>query len=160
MWANISRSSFEGRSQNALRRGGEMDVGVAAAAPSAITGFENAWRFLAETPLLVGGKLHHAPTRVWRPERCKDLPGDPKVRMPYMRRLNSVRNLERNLSKIVNGHNAVLFLPNVKDEPRRHLARRVPQSELDSEPSLRSTFGRTRRDRCRRWLWRLVGRLD
>jgi len=49
------------------------------------------------------------------------------------------------------------FLPaNVKDEPRRELARRVPQSELDSDSSFRSTFGRTRRDSYRRWLWRLV----
>jgi len=49
-------------------------------------------------------------------------------------------------------------LPNVKDEPRRELARRVPHSELDSDPSFRLSFGRTRRDSSRRWLWRLVGR--
>jgi len=52
------------------------------------------------------------------------------------------------------------LLPNVKDEPRRELARRVPHSELDSNPSFRSPFGRTRRDSSRRWLWRLVGRLS
>ena len=46
--------------------------------------------------------------------------------------------------------------PNVKDEPRRELARRVPHSELDSDSSFRSSFGRTRRDSSRRWLWRLV----
>jgi hypothetical protein len=51
---------------------------------------------------------------------------------------------------------ASIFLPNVKDEPRRELARRVPQSELRSESSFRLPFGRTRRDRSRRWLWRLV----
>jgi len=49
-----------------------------------------------------------------------------------------------------------MILPNVKDEPRRELARRVPQSELDSDSSFRNTFGRTRRDSSRRWLWRLV----
>ena len=49
-------------------------------------------------------------------------------------------------------------LPNVKDEPRRELARRVPHSEMDSDSSFRSSFGRTRRDSSRRWLWRLVGR--
>ena len=53
----------------------------------------------------------------------------------------------------------MLLLPNVKDEPRRELARRVPQSELDSDSSFRGAFGRTRRDRSRRWLWRLVGPL-
>jgi hypothetical protein len=31
-------------------------------------------------------------------------------------------------------------LPNVQDEPRRHLARRVPHSELDSVLSLESAF--------------------
>jgi len=48
-------------------------------------------------------------------------------------------------------------MANVKDEPRRELARRVPQSELNSDSSFRSSFGRTRRDSSRRWLWRLVG---
>jgi hypothetical protein len=51
------------------------------------------------------------------------------------------------------------ILPNVKDEPRRELARRVPQSELDSDSSFRNSFGRTRRASSRRWLWRLVRRL-
>ena len=50
-----------------------------------------------------------------------------------------------------------LFLPNVKDEPRRELARRVHHSVLDCDSSSRSSFGRTRRDSSRRWLWRLVG---
>jgi hypothetical protein len=30
------------------------------------------------------------------------------------------------------------LLPNVKDEPRRQLARRVPESELDSSSSFRN----------------------
>jgi hypothetical protein len=50
------------------------------------------------------------------------------------------------------------LLPNVKDEPRRELARRVPHYESISAGSYRSSFGRTRRDRSRRWLWRLVRR--
>src|SRR5687768_6031775 len=58
---------------------------------------------------------------------------------------------------LLEGFIAWLFLPNVKDEPRRELARRVPRSELDSDSSFRSTFGRTGRDSSRRWLWRLVG---
>ena len=49
--------------------------------------------------------------------------------------------------------------PNVKDEPRRELARRVQHYISLSVVSLRNSFGRTRRDRSRRWLWRLVGRL-
>jgi hypothetical protein len=49
------------------------------------------------------------------------------------------------------------ILPNVKDEPRRELARRVQLRDSLSEVSFRSSFGRTRRDRSRRWLWRLVG---
>ena len=42
--------------------------------------------------------------------------------------------------------------PNVKDEPRRELARRVLHHDANSEVSFRSAFGRTRRDRSRRWL--------
>src|SRR5688572_4283217 len=49
--------------------------------------------------------------------------------------------------------------PNVKDEPRRELARRVQHYDSTSVVSFRSSFGRTRRDRSRRWLWRLVRRL-
>jgi hypothetical protein len=52
------------------------------------------------------------------------------------------------------------ILPNVKDEPRRELARRVPQYESPSVVSFRNSFGRTRRDRSRRWLWRLVRRFS
>jgi hypothetical protein len=48
-------------------------------------------------------------------------------------------------------------LPNVKDEPRRELARRVQHYDSCTVVSFRSSFGRTRRDRSRRWLWRLVG---
>ena len=48
------------------------------------------------------------------------------------------------------------FLPNVKDEPRPWLARRVPHNDLDSGVSFRSSFDRTRRDSHGRWLWRLV----
>ena len=51
----------------------------------------------------------------------------------------------------------MIFLPNVKDEPRRELARRVQQYDSLSEVSIRRSFGRTRRDRSRRWLRRLVG---
>jgi hypothetical protein len=46
--------------------------------------------------------------------------------------------------------------PNVKDEPRWELARRVPHDDPHSAVSFRSSFGRTRRDRSQRWLWRLV----
>jgi hypothetical protein len=49
-------------------------------------------------------------------------------------------------------------LPNVKDEPRRELARRVQDYDSNSVGSFRSSFGSTRRDRSRRWLWRLVRR--
>ena len=56
----------------------------------------------------------------------------------------------------VNFASRSLLLANVKDEPRRELARRVPHSELNSDSSFRNTFGRTRRDSSRRWLWRLV----
>jgi hypothetical protein len=49
-----------------------------------------------------------------------------------------------------------LCSPNVKDEPRRELARRVQHYDSLSLVSFRSSFGRTRRDRSRRWLWRLV----
>jgi len=49
------------------------------------------------------------------------------------------------------------FLPNVKDEPRPWLARRVPHDDLDSVVSSQSSFDRTRRDSHGRWLWRLVG---
>ena len=48
--------------------------------------------------------------------------------------------------------------PNVIDEPRRELARRVQHDDSLSVVSFQSSFGRTRRDRSRRWLWRLVGR--
>jgi hypothetical protein len=50
-------------------------------------------------------------------------------------------------------------LPNVKDEPRRELARRVERHDSLSAVSRRSSFGRTRRDRSQRWLRRLVMRL-
>ena len=46
--------------------------------------------------------------------------------------------------------------PNVKDEPRRELARRVRHHDPPFVVSLRNSLGRTRRDRSRRWLWRLV----
>ena len=46
---------------------------------------------------------------------------------------------------------------NVKDEPRRDLARLVPHLDSHSVVSFRISFGRTRRDSSRRWLWRLVG---
>jgi hypothetical protein len=49
------------------------------------------------------------------------------------------------------------LLPNVKDEPRRELARRVQDYDSLSVVSFRIFFGRTRRDRSQRWLWRLVG---
>lgn len=52
------------------------------------------------------------------------------------------------------------LLPNVKDEPRRELARRVQDYDSPSAVSFRSSFGRTRRDRSRRWLWRLVSRFS
>src|SRR5688572_6306007 len=55
---------------------------------------------------------------------------------------------------------AMLLLPNVKDEPRRELACRVPHYDLLSVASFRDTFDRTRRDRSRRWLWRLVRRFS
>jgi hypothetical protein len=48
------------------------------------------------------------------------------------------------------------ILPNVKDEPRRELARRVRRDDLESAVSIQSSQGSTRRDRSRRWLWRLV----
>ena len=47
--------------------------------------------------------------------------------------------------------------PNVKDEPRPWLARRVPNYDLGSVVSGRDSFGSTRRDGHGRWLWRLVG---
>jgi hypothetical protein len=47
--------------------------------------------------------------------------------------------------------------PNVKDEPRWELARRVQHYDSLSLASFRNSFDRTRRDRSRRWLWRLVG---
>jgi hypothetical protein len=50
------------------------------------------------------------------------------------------------------------LMPNVKDEPRRELARRVQHYDLRSAASFRFHFSSTRRDRSRRWLWRLVGR--
>jgi hypothetical protein len=49
------------------------------------------------------------------------------------------------------------FWPNVKDEPRRELARRVQDYDSLSTVSFRTFIRRTRRDSCRRWLWRLVG---
>ena len=52
------------------------------------------------------------------------------------------------------------ILPNVKDEPRRELARRVQHYDSLSVVSFRTSFGRTRRDRSRRWLWRLVSRFS
>jgi hypothetical protein len=48
------------------------------------------------------------------------------------------------------------ILPNVKDEPRRELARRVQPSIAHLVDSYDSWFLCTRRDRSRRWLWRLV----
>jgi hypothetical protein len=47
-------------------------------------------------------------------------------------------------------------LPNVIGQPRRELARRVRHDDLDSVASSRDAFGSTRRDRSRRWLYRLV----
>ena len=58
-------------------------------------------------------------------------------------------------SWIARGHS----LPNVRDEPRRELARRVQHHDSLSAVSFRSSFDRTRRDRSRRWLWRLVRRV-
>jgi hypothetical protein len=49
-------------------------------------------------------------------------------------------------------------MPNVKDEPRPQLARRVRLHDHNSVSSLRSSFYSTRRDSCGRWLWRLVRR--
>jgi hypothetical protein len=77
-------------------------------------------------------------------------------------RMNFVKGVPADESScIVSSHCFHTFLrsPNVKDEPRRKLARRVPPSELDSASPSQSSFGRTRRDSSRRWLWRLVGRL-
>jgi hypothetical protein len=49
------------------------------------------------------------------------------------------------------------YLPNVKDEPRPQLARRVPHTIQQSTASLLFSLNSTRRDSCGRWLWRLVG---
>src|SRR5258707_11551446 len=46
--------------------------------------------------------------------------------------------------------------PNVKDEPRPWLARRVRHEGVESEVSFRDAFDSTRRDSHGRWLWRLV----
>ena len=48
-------------------------------------------------------------------------------------------------------------LPNVQDEPRLQRARLVPHSEFDRLLHIGEGPDSTRRDRCRRWLWRLVG---
>ena len=52
-----------------------------------------------------------------------------------------------------------MFLANVKDEPRPQPARLVRDSDFWSGVSFGNGLGRTRRDGCGRWLWRLVGRV-
>jgi hypothetical protein len=57
------------------------------------------------------------------------------------------------------GRTAVDTVPNVKDEPRPWLARRVQRDDLESEVSFGASWGSTRGDSHGRWLWRFVRRI-
>jgi hypothetical protein len=55
----------------------------------------------------------------------------------HILRIFASRERLENSCSFRSGHNSLL-LPNVKDEPRRHLARRVPDSDQHSNVSIRS----------------------
>jgi hypothetical protein len=75
----------------------------------------------------------------------EDYPGDANTERPSY-------EIQRGIHIDVGGFS----LPNVKDEPRPWLARRVRHDDLDSVASFGNSFGSTRRDGHGRWLWRLV----
>lgn len=98
------RRSLESSSHNARFRGGKINIRGALPAPGAATRFENRGCLLNKCALLLRRELYHAPVFVGHTQRCENPSGDTEIWVIHVRPLDSRRNFQCHLSKVVGSH--------------------------------------------------------